>query len=84
VFGTLGSELSLFRFLQLSVVDDRSAVAGPIIYIPLVSFLARVQEDSEVMEHFPFRNMVICPHKSNCVIDRRVRQKVGAWRALTS
>jgi hypothetical protein len=50
----LGSELSLFLFLPFSVVDDRSAVAGTMIYMPLISFPARVQEDGEVMEHFPF------------------------------
>jgi hypothetical protein len=50
----LGRELSLFLFLPFSVVDDRSAVARPMIYMPLVSFPARVQKDGEVMEHFPF------------------------------
>ena len=62
---TLGSELSLFLFLPFSVVDDRSAVAGTMIYMPLLSFPARVQEDGEVMEHFPSRNMIVCLPKSN-------------------
>jgi hypothetical protein len=79
----LGSELSLFLFLPFSVVDDRSAVAGTMIYMPLISFPARVQEDGEVMEHFPFRNIVVCPPKSNWLIDRRESRKVGVWRAST-
>ena len=48
VFAAVGAprgELSLFRFLLFSVVDDRSAVAGTMTYMPLISFLARVQED---------------------------------------
>jgi hypothetical protein len=40
VISTLGSELSLFLFL--AVVDDRSAVARAMIYMPLISFPARV------------------------------------------
>jgi len=77
----LGSELSLFLFLPFSVVDDRSAVAGTMIYMPLISFPARAREDAEVMEHFPFRNIVICPPKSNWLINKRESQKVGVWRA---
>jgi len=46
-------ELSLFLFFPFLVVD-KSAVAGTMIYMPLISFPARVQEDGEVMEHFPF------------------------------
>jgi len=65
VFSTLGSELSLFLFLPFLVVDDRSAVAGTMIYMPLVSFPERVQEDGDVMEHFLFQNIVVCPPKSN-------------------
>jgi len=68
---TLGSELSLFLYFPLSVVDDRSVVAGTSIYMPLTSFPARVQEDGEGMEHFPPRNIVVCPPKSNWLIDRR-------------
>ena len=55
-----GGELTLCLFLPFSVVDDRSVVAETMIYMPLISFLARVQEDGEVMEHlevmehFPF------------------------------
>jgi len=45
-------ELSLFLFFPFSVVN-KSAVAGTMIYMPLISFPARVQEDGEVMEHFP-------------------------------
>ena len=54
--GALGGELSLFLFFPFSVVDDSSAVvvAGTMIYMPLISFPVRVQEDGEVMEHFPF------------------------------
>jgi len=62
---SLESELSLFLFLPFAVVDERSAVTGTMIYIPLVIFAARVQEDGEVMEHFPSRNIVVCPPKSN-------------------
>jgi hypothetical protein len=65
VVGSVLSELSLFLFLPFSVVDERSAVAGTMIYMPLIIFPARVQEDGEVMEHFPSRNMVVCPPKSN-------------------
>jgi hypothetical protein len=72
---TLGSKLYLFLFLRLSVVDDRSVVAGTIIYMPLASFPASVQEDGEVMEHFPCRNIVVCPLKSNWLIDRRESRK---------
>jgi len=58
--GALGGELSLILFFPYSVVDDRSAVAGTMIYMPLISFPPKVQEDGEVMEHlevmehFPF------------------------------
>jgi hypothetical protein len=80
---SLGGGLSLFHFLPLSLVNDRGAVAGTMIYMPLTSFLARVQEDGEVMEHFPFLNIIICPPKSNWLIDTRERRKVGVWRAWT-
>jgi hypothetical protein len=75
-------ELSLFLFFPFSVVD-KSAVAGTMIYMPLISFLARLQEDGEVMEHFWFRNIVVYPPKSNWLIDRRESRKVGVWRAST-
>jgi hypothetical protein len=75
-------ELSLFLFFPFSVVD-KSAVAGTMIYMPLISFPARLQEDGEVMEHLPFRNIVVCPPKSNWLIDRRESRKVGVWRAST-
>ena len=65
----LASELSLFLILPFSVGDDRSAVAGTMIYMPLLSFPARVQEDGKVMEHCPFRNIVVFPPKSNLLID---------------
>jgi hypothetical protein len=45
-------ELCLFLFFPFSAVN-KSAVAGNIIYMTLISFPARVQEDGEVMEHFP-------------------------------
>ena len=80
---SLGGVLSLFLFLPFSVVGDRSAVAGTMIYIPLTSVPARVQEDCEVMEHFLFWNIVVCPPKSNWLIDRRESQKVRVWRAST-
>jgi hypothetical protein len=59
------SELSLFLFLPFSVVNERSAVVGTMRYMPLIIFPARVHEDGEVMKHFPSRNMVVCPPKSN-------------------
>jgi len=40
VGSAIGSELSLFLFF--SVVDDRSAVVGTIIYMPFISFPARL------------------------------------------
>ena len=49
---TLESGLSLFLFLPLSEVDDRSGVGWTVIYMRLTSFPARVPENSEVMEHF--------------------------------
>jgi len=51
-FAICTDELSLFLFFPCSVVD-KSAVAGTMIYLPLISFPARVQEDGEVIEHFP-------------------------------
>jgi hypothetical protein len=45
-------ELSIFLFFPFSVVD-KSVVTGNLIYMPSISFPARVQEDGEVMEHFP-------------------------------
>jgi hypothetical protein len=53
VVGSVLCELPLFLFLPFSVVDEMSAVAGTIIYMPLIIFPATVQEDGEVMEHFP-------------------------------
>jgi len=82
VISTLESELSVFLCFPFSVVD-RSAVVGTMIYLPLISFPARFNEDGEVMEHFPFLNMVVCPPKSNWLIDRRESQNVGVWRAST-
>jgi len=46
-------ELSLFLIFPFLVVD-KSAFAGTIIYMPLISFLVRLYEDGEVMEDFPF------------------------------
>jgi len=51
---SVGGELSLFLFLPFSVVDDRCPVAGTIIYMPLITFPARVQDDGEVKKHFLF------------------------------
>ena len=75
-------ELSVCLFFPFSVVD-KSAVAGTIIYMPLISFPARLQEDGKVMEHLPFRNIVVCPPKSNWLIDRRKHRKIGVGRAST-
>ena len=50
----LGGELSLFLFLPFLVVNDRSAVEGTMMYMPLTNFPTRVQEDGKLMEHFPF------------------------------
>jgi hypothetical protein len=82
VISTVESELSLFLFFRFSVVD-KSAVAGTMIYMPLISFPARLKEDGEVMEHFPFLNRVVCLPKSNWLIHRRESRKVGVWRAST-
>jgi len=83
MISTLESELSHFRFLLFSVVDERSAVTGTLIYMRLISFPARLQEDGEDMEHCQSRNIVICPPKSNWLIDRRQSQKVGVSKALS-
>jgi hypothetical protein len=40
--GALGYEHSLLLFLLFPVVDDRSAVAGTLMYMPLTSFPERV------------------------------------------
>ena len=63
-------ELSLFLCFPFSVVD-KSAVAGTMINMAVISFPVRLQEDGEVMEHFPFWIIVVCPPKSNWLIDRR-------------
>jgi len=44
---TLECELFLLLFLPFSVVD-RSAAVGTMIYMPLISFPARLLEDGEV------------------------------------
>jgi len=80
---TLGSDLSLFRFLPLSVVDDRSVVVGSMICMPLSSYLERVWEDGEMMKHIPSRNIVICLPKTNWLINRMESRKVAVWRAST-
>jgi len=77
----LGSQLSLFLFLPFTVADDRSAVAGPMIDMQLISYPGRVQEDGKLMKYFPFRNIVVCPPKSNWLINKRESRKVEVWRA---
>jgi len=52
VHSAIGSELSLFLFFL--VVKGRSAIAETMIYMPSISFPARLQEHGQVMEHFPF------------------------------
>ena len=54
IVGSIVGELSLFLLFPFLVVNDRSAVMGTIIYIPLSNFLARLQEDGEAMEHLLF------------------------------
>jgi len=83
IVGSIVGELSLFLHFLFAVDNDRSAVLGSMRYMPLSSFPATLQEDAEVMEHFPFRNVVLYPHKSNWLIDRRECRKVGVWRAST-
>ena len=83
ILGSIVGELSLFLLFQFSVVDDRSAAAGTVIYMPLIGYLPRLQEDGEVMEHFLVPNIVVCPPKSNWVIHRRESRTVGVWRAST-
>ena len=83
IVGSIVRELSLGLLCPFPVVHDRSAVAGTMIYMPLISFPVRLQEDGKVIEHFPFRNIVVCPPKSNWLIDRRRSRQVGVWRAST-
>ena len=83
IVGSIVGELSLFVLVPFSVVEDMTAVAGTMIYMPLISSLGRLEEDGEVMEHFPFRNIVVCLPKSNWLIDRRESRGVGVWRAST-
>jgi hypothetical protein len=52
--GALRGEMTISLFLRFAVVDDRSAVVGTIMYIPLNSCLGTVQEDCKYMEHFAF------------------------------
>jgi hypothetical protein len=65
VISSVESDLSLFLFLPCSVVDESCAVAGLMINMRLIIVPAGVQEDGEVMEHFPSGNMVLCPPISN-------------------
>jgi hypothetical protein len=51
---SLGGEHSLFLCLLFLVVDDRRAVAGKMIYMPMTCFPAMVEEAGKVMERFPF------------------------------
>jgi len=62
--------LSLFLICPFSVVCDMSALVGTMVYLPLISFPARLQEHGEVIQHFPFRTIVVCPPKFNWLIDR--------------
>jgi hypothetical protein len=71
IVGSIVGELSFFLHFPFSVDDDSAAVAGTMIYMPLIRFPVRQQEDREVMEHFSFGNIVVCPPKSNWLIDRR-------------
>ena len=83
IVGSIVGELSLILLFPFLVVNDGSAVVGTMIYMPLISFPARLQEDGEVMKDFPFWNIVVCPPKSNWLSDTRESQKVGVWRTST-
>jgi len=72
IVGSIVGELSLFLLFQFLVVDDRSAVAGTMIYMPSISFPARLQDNGEVMEHFPFREI----RGTTCLIRLR-RPRIG-------
>lgn len=54
-----GIEVSLIICYQLLVVNDRSAVTGTIIYMPLNCYPAWLQDDCKVMNYCPFRNIVV-------------------------
>jgi hypothetical protein len=54
VIGSFEGELPLLLVCLCLVVDDRSAVVGTILYMAFIGYLARVREDGEVKEHFPF------------------------------
>jgi len=56
VISSLESQLSLVLHFPFSVVDDRSAVAGTTMYMPLISLPARLLEDGKVMDHIAGRN----------------------------
>lgn len=81
--GSTGGEQSRFLLFPILVVDDRTVVVGTVIYMGLISFPAKLEEDGEVMEHFPFRNIVVCLPKCNWLIRRREIRNVGVWKAST-
>lgn len=80
---TLLSQLSLLLCLQLLVVNDWSAVVRTMLHMQLMRFLATLQDDDEVMKHFPCRNIDVFLPQSNWLINRRESQKVEVWRAST-
>lgn len=60
-------------FLLFSVVNNRSAVVGTVIYTPLICVPGRLQEDGQVMEYCPFHNIVVYRPKSK-VVERQDRK----------
>jgi len=54
IVGSIVGELPLILLILYSAADDRSAVVGTMIYIPLVSFLMGLEENFQVGGHFPF------------------------------
>jgi len=76
-------ELTLFPFLPCWVVDNRRTVTEIMIYMPVSSFPERVEEDGEVMEDFPSRNIMMCAPTSNCLIQKRKSRKMNVWKAFT-
>jgi len=75
---------SAISILHFSVVDDRSAVTGTMIYMALIIAPARVQAEGEVMQHFLSQSIFVCPPKLNWLIDRRECWKVGVCRAAVA
>jgi len=74
---------SLYLFLPVPVVHDRSVVMGSIIYKPWIVFLVRLKEDGKVMEHYPSLNIVVYSPKAIALFDSMETGILGVYRTST-